>query len=172
MYGFSYAELFYFYQHGHDAAHAPQSVGLALMALTIRAATEEGASEFDMLWGAEPYKALWAREARVLQRADLFPLRLRGAVHRHAVAVQRGVSQLARRVLSLGSPGAVRGSEPAAPRATARQERVGGADLAAARAGPRRSAGARCRAPVDPRLPPHRRGLRGAGAERDAEHAD
>ena len=110
MYGFSYGDRFYFYQHGHDAAHAPQSVGLALMALTIRAAIEEGASEFDMLWGTEPYKALWARDARVLQRADLFPLRLSGAVHRHAVEVRRGVSQLARRVLSLGSAGAVRGT--------------------------------------------------------------
>jgi CelD/BcsL family acetyltransferase involved in cellulose biosynthesis len=110
MYGFSYAERFYFYQHGHDAAHAPQSVGLALMALTIRAAIEEGAVEFDMLWGTEPYKALWAREARVLQRADLFPLRFSGAVHRRALDARRGVSQFARRVLSLGSPGAVRGT--------------------------------------------------------------
>ncbi len=32
------------------------------MALTIRAAIDDGASEFDMLWGTEPYKALWARE--------------------------------------------------------------------------------------------------------------
>lgn len=110
MYGFSYGGRFYFYQHGHEAAHAAHSAGLALMALTIRAAIEEGASEFDMLWGTEPYKALWARESRVLQRADLFPLRLGGAVHRHVVEARRGVSHLARRVLSLASPGAVRGT--------------------------------------------------------------
>lgn len=109
MYGFSYRGRFYFYQHGHDAGQAAQSVGLALMALTIRAAIDEGAAEFDMLWGTESYKSLWARGSRTLQRADLFPVRLGGTVQRHAVEARRGVAHLARRVLSLRSPGAARG---------------------------------------------------------------
>ena len=110
MYGFSYGGRFYFYQHGYDAACAAQSVGLALMALTIRAAIDEGLSAFDMLWGTETYKTLWARDAHVLRRADLFPLHLGGAVHRHAVEARRGATHLARRVLSLASAGAARGT--------------------------------------------------------------
>jgi CelD/BcsL family acetyltransferase involved in cellulose biosynthesis len=80
------------------------------MALTIRAAIDDGADEFDMLWGVESYKSLWTRESRVLQRAELFPLDVGGTVHRRAVEARRGVSQLARRVLSLGFPGAPRGT--------------------------------------------------------------
>ncbi|HVG53298.1 MAG TPA: GNAT family N-acetyltransferase [Vicinamibacterales bacterium] len=109
MYGFIYQGRFYFYQHGYDADQAAHSVGLALMALSIRAAIDEGATEFDMLWGTEAYKALWARDSRSLQRADLFPVRLGGTVQRHAVEARRGVAHLARRVLSLRSPGAPRG---------------------------------------------------------------
>ncbi len=109
MYGFSLDGRFYFYQHGHDAGHASRSAGLALMAWTIQAAIDEGCSEFDMLWGTEPYKALWTRDARVLQRIDLFPVRLGGVVQRHVAEARRGASLLARRVLSPGSPGAARG---------------------------------------------------------------
>jgi len=104
----NYGGRFYFYQHGYDERYAAQSIGLVLMALTVEAAIADGALEFDMLWGTEPYKALWARETRVLQRVDLFPLRLGEAMHRHAAGARRGVAQLTRRVLSLGSPGAAR----------------------------------------------------------------
>ena len=109
MYGFSSGGRFYFYQHGHDAGQASRSAGLALMAWTIRAAIDEGCSEFDMLWGTEPYKGLWAREARTLQRLDLFPVRLGAVVQRHAIEARRGVSLLTRRVLFAESPGADRG---------------------------------------------------------------
>lgn len=109
MYGFSYGGRFYFYQHGHDAGEASRSAGLALMAWTIRAAIDEGCSEFDMLWGTEPYKSLWARDARTLQRIDLFPVRLGALVQRHAIDARRGASLLTRRVLSAGFPGGVRG---------------------------------------------------------------
>jgi CelD/BcsL family acetyltransferase involved in cellulose biosynthesis len=102
MYGFQYGGRFYFYQHGFDDRYKPQSAGLVLMGLTISAAIDEGAREFDMLWGVEPYKFLWAREARVLQRIELFPLHLSGTIHRHAVEANRSVRRLARRVLSIG----------------------------------------------------------------------
>jgi CelD/BcsL family acetyltransferase involved in cellulose biosynthesis len=108
LYGFNYGGRFYFYQHGYDEAFASHSIGLALMARTVSASIDEGASEFDMLWGTEPYKALWARGARVLQRADLFPGHRGGAMHRHAVEARRGVTGLARRVLAFGSPGVPR----------------------------------------------------------------
>lgn len=102
MYGFQYGGRFYFYQHGYDDKYKDHSVGLVLMALTIRAALEEGTREFDMLWGVEPYKFLWAKEARVLQRAELFPVHFGGTIHRHAVEARRSVRKLARRVLSIG----------------------------------------------------------------------
>jgi len=108
MYGFNYGGRFYFYQHGYDGRFAPFSVGLVLMALTIRTAISEGAIEFDMLWGTEPYKSLWTHETRRLQRVDLFPLRLTEVFHRHAAEARRGIAQLARRVLSHASSGAAR----------------------------------------------------------------
>jgi CelD/BcsL family acetyltransferase involved in cellulose biosynthesis len=108
MYGFNYGSRFYFYQHGYDDRFSSLSVGLVLMALTLRTAISDGALEFDMLWGTEPYKSLWTHEMRRLQRVDLFPLRLSEMVHRHATDARRGIAQLARRVLSHGSPGAAR----------------------------------------------------------------
>lgn len=110
MYGFSMDGRFYFYQHGYDETYSAQSIGLALMALTINAAIGEGATEFDMLWGTESYKSRWARRASVLQRIDLYPVHFGGSVQRHAVEARRGVAGLARRVLSLGTPGATRAS--------------------------------------------------------------
>jgi CelD/BcsL family acetyltransferase involved in cellulose biosynthesis len=110
MYGFHMGGRFYFYQHGYDDTYSAQSIGLALMALTINAAIGEGATEFDMLWGTESYKSRWARRASVLQRVDLYPVHFGGSVQRHAVEARRGVAGLARRVFSLGTPGATRAS--------------------------------------------------------------
>jgi CelD/BcsL family acetyltransferase involved in cellulose biosynthesis len=108
MYGFSDGGRFFFYQHGYDEAYAAHSVGLALMALTINTAIGEGASEFDMLWGTESYKSLWARRTHVLRRVDLYPVHLGGSVQRHAAEARRGAAGLARRVLSLRTVGATR----------------------------------------------------------------
>lgn len=102
MYGFHVGGRFFFYQHGFDDAYKAHSVGLVLMGLTIRAAIEEGTDEFDMLWGVEPYKFLWAADSRALQRIELFPLHLGGTLQRHAIEAQRGVRTLARRVLAIG----------------------------------------------------------------------
>ena len=110
MYGFHMGGRFYFYQHGYDETYSPQSIGLVLMALTIKAAINEGANEFDMLWGTESYKSRWARRASLLQRVDLYPVHFGGSVQRHAVEARRGVAGLARRVLALGTPGATRAS--------------------------------------------------------------
>ena len=71
------------------------------MALTIRAAIDEGAAEFDMLWGTEAYKWLWARDAGRCSRIHLFPPHLAGRVHRRAVEARRRLGRLARRVLPL-----------------------------------------------------------------------
>ncbi len=92
MYGFLYNRTFYFYQHGFDDSYQQHSIGLVLMALSIRSAIEEGAAEFDMLWGTEPYKFLWARHARELRNLHLFPPHLGGQLHRGLFAARRRLS--------------------------------------------------------------------------------
>jgi CelD/BcsL family acetyltransferase involved in cellulose biosynthesis len=102
MYGFFYNRRFYFFQHGFDDRYKAQSIGLVLMAMTIRAAIDEGADEFDMLWGTEAYKSLWADDRRLLQQIHLFPARVGGRVHRRAIDARRRLGRLARRVLPRG----------------------------------------------------------------------
>jgi len=102
MYGFFYNRQFYFYQHGFDDRYARHSVGLVLMALTIRAAIDEGAQAFDLLWGTEPYKWLWTRETRTLRQIHLFPPHAAGRIHRRAVETRTRLGRFARRLLSSG----------------------------------------------------------------------
>ena len=102
MYGFAYNGQFYFYQHGFDARYRNQSIGLVLMALTIRAAFDEGLHTFDMLWGAEPYKWLWATGERKLNQIRAFPAHVGGWLHHGVVAARRRLAPLTRRLLSLG----------------------------------------------------------------------
>ena len=92
MYGFLYKDTFYFYQHGFDDRYQQYSIGLVLMALSIRAAIDEGAAEFDMLWGTEPYKFLWARKTRELRNIHLFPPHLGGQLHRELFHARRRLS--------------------------------------------------------------------------------
>ena len=56
-----------FYQSGFDPEWAEHSVGLVLLAMTVRAAIEEGAHEFDMLLGTEPYKRRFADRSRPVE---------------------------------------------------------------------------------------------------------
>ena len=102
MYGFLYNRPFSFYQHGFDAGYSRHSVGLVLMALTIRAAIDEGAQVFDFLWGTEPYKWLWTREVRTLRQIHLFPPHASGRIQQHATAARRQLRHLVRRVLTPG----------------------------------------------------------------------
>ncbi len=97
MYGFLYNGTFSFYQHGFDDRYQQHSIGLVLMALSIRAAIEEGAGEFDMLWGLEPYKFLWARDTRALRNIHLFPAHLGGRIHRHLFYARRWLGSVARK---------------------------------------------------------------------------
>jgi CelD/BcsL family acetyltransferase involved in cellulose biosynthesis len=97
-YCFGYNRRFYLYQHGFNATFRQYSVGLVALGLTIRAAIEEGALEFDMLYGQEPYKSLWAAETRPLTRVDLFPPRLSGRLQRRSLDAERSMRTLARRM--------------------------------------------------------------------------
>jgi CelD/BcsL family acetyltransferase involved in cellulose biosynthesis len=78
MYAFAEGGRYYFYQHGFDVRFRAQSPGLVLMALTIKAAIDEGIREFDLLWGVEPYKWLWADAAHRLASVHAFPAGLAG----------------------------------------------------------------------------------------------
>jgi CelD/BcsL family acetyltransferase involved in cellulose biosynthesis len=100
MYAFSYDQRFYFYQHGYDERFQKHSPGLLLIAMTIRAAIEEGALEFDFLYGTESYKALWADEQRPLGRLDAFPARLGGRMHQRSVDAESTLRAMARRMRS------------------------------------------------------------------------
>ena len=63
-YGWSYGGRYAYYLAGFDPAWSRFSVGLLLLAQTIRAAAEEGASEYDLLRGDEEYKDRFATGRR------------------------------------------------------------------------------------------------------------
>jgi len=97
-YCFAYHGRFFFYQGAFDERYSEFSVGLVAMALTIRAAIEEGAREYDMLFGTESYKWLWVRDARPLDRIDVFPPHIGGRLHHRTVEAERTMRTLARRI--------------------------------------------------------------------------
>ena len=103
MYGFGYNQRFYFYQHGFDSRYEQFSAGLVLMGMTIQAAIGEGAVEFDMLYGTEGYKGLWAREERPLLQLQLFPPHMAGVLHRRTAEAERTMRAVARRILAIGA---------------------------------------------------------------------
>lgn len=104
MYCLAYNDRFYFYQGAFDEHFSQYSVGLVMMGLSIRTAIQEGALEFDMLYGDETYKSLWASEARALGRLDLFPGHFRGRIHQQTVDAERTMRMFARRILRRRGP--------------------------------------------------------------------
>lgn len=103
MYGFSFKNRFYFYQHGFDDRYRPQGAGRAVLDLAIRAAIGEGLIEFDLLYGDEAYKRAWTQETRSLTRIDLFPPHLTGRIHRRTVEAERSMRLFGRRILSFNA---------------------------------------------------------------------
>jgi CelD/BcsL family acetyltransferase involved in cellulose biosynthesis len=108
LYGFKYGGEFSFYQSGFDLGFTRHSVGLVTMGLAIRSAIGEAVGCYDLLHGDEPYKYHWARAQHELVRLELYPPRLRGALHRHAAGLRQRIKSVVR--LCLPAPG-----EPAAP---------------------------------------------------------
>jgi CelD/BcsL family acetyltransferase involved in cellulose biosynthesis len=99
LYGYRYGRTFYFYQSGFDPALAKESVGLVTMGLTIRHAITEGAAEYDLLHGVEPYKLHWVPEVRELAHFELFPPGARGAVCRGIAMASGRIRRGARHLL-------------------------------------------------------------------------
>lgn len=102
FYGFRHQRRFYFYQSGFDPAYNKYSVGVAMVALTIKDAIDEGADEYDFLHGDEQYKFRWTKDTRELRRLELYPPCLRGRLSRRAIETDRVARKLARRVLPPG----------------------------------------------------------------------
>lgn len=99
LYGFMYRRTFYFFQSGFDPGYGKHSVGLVTMGLAIKSAIKEGAEEYDMLHGDEPYKFHWTRAVRELGRLEFYPPGARGWWYKGAVGFNRGARRMARRVL-------------------------------------------------------------------------
>lgn len=99
--GYRYGQTFSFYQSGFDPAFAKDSVGLVMMGLAIRWAIEEGATEYDFLHGAEPYKFHWMPAVRELARYDLFPPGIRGAVCQRIAIASGRIRRTARQLLGV-----------------------------------------------------------------------
>jgi CelD/BcsL family acetyltransferase involved in cellulose biosynthesis len=88
-YGFRFGGVESFYQAGRDPALDRLSVGSVLLNHTIRAAVEDGMSEYRFLRGDEPYKQRFDGEDRGLDTLALARTRLGGAAIAGATAVLR-----------------------------------------------------------------------------------
>lgn len=85
-YGFRFAGADWYYQFGRDPAWDQASVGLVLLAHTVRDAIEAGQREYKLLRGGEGYKDRFATGDAGVDTVAV-PRRLRG---RAAVAAARG----------------------------------------------------------------------------------
>jgi CelD/BcsL family acetyltransferase involved in cellulose biosynthesis len=98
FFGWRLGARYAFYQSGFDPAHADHSVGSVILAMTIRSAIEEGAHEFDMLLGTEPYKRRFTDRARPVETVVVAGARsARGLLLTGEAAARRRGRELARR---------------------------------------------------------------------------
>ena len=79
-YGWRLGERYSYYLAGFEPRWSDASVGLLLLAHTVREAIDEAASEYDLLLGEEAYKQRFATDARpvetVILTRSLHPMRL------------------------------------------------------------------------------------------------
>lgn len=79
-YGWRLGERYSYYLAGFEPRWSDASVGLLLLAHTVREAIDEAASEYDLLLGEEAYKQRFATDARpvetVILARSLHPMRL------------------------------------------------------------------------------------------------
>jgi CelD/BcsL family acetyltransferase involved in cellulose biosynthesis len=97
-YGFRFSDVEAFYQSGRDPHLGRASVGFVLLAHTIREALDEGAREYRLLRGDEPYKYRFAHA----DRGVLTVAHGRGLLGKAAVTAgitRHGLARLRRRVL-------------------------------------------------------------------------
>lgn len=92
-FGWRLGERFSYYQAGFDPRWADRSVGLVLLAETVRVAAEERAREYDLLLGDEDFKRRFANSARhvetLLAAPWLHPTRLLAGAETHVRSASR-----------------------------------------------------------------------------------
>ena len=94
-YGWCIGGRYAYYLGGFDPEWQELSVGFVLLAHTIRAATEEGAHEYDLLRGDEDYKSRFATGERFVETLALVPA---GSPARVLVAAEAAAWRLNRRL--------------------------------------------------------------------------
>jgi CelD/BcsL family acetyltransferase involved in cellulose biosynthesis len=73
LYGWRLGERYAYYQAGFDPGFERESIGLVLLAHTIRVAADEGAPVYDLLRGGEAYKSRFADAERRVHSVALAP---------------------------------------------------------------------------------------------------
>jgi len=109
LYAWRIGGRYAYFQAGFDTAWADKSVGLVLMAHTVREAIEEGADEYDLLLGDETYKARFATDERAVETlvvaGALDPTRLLAQVDAGVRRATDGLSpELRARLRDLAKP--------------------------------------------------------------------
>ncbi|PVZ07998.1 GNAT family N-acetyltransferase [Actinomycetospora cinnamomea] len=95
IYGWSIGGRYAYFNAGWRPEWSRSSVGLVLLARTVRHALEEGAVEYDLLLGDEEYKARFASAERPVETVVLAPpLHPRALASRGRVAARRLVASL------------------------------------------------------------------------------
>jgi CelD/BcsL family acetyltransferase involved in cellulose biosynthesis len=95
--GFQVGRVAAYYQAGRDPEYERLSVGFVLLAHTIRAAIEGGASEYSFGRGAEGFKLRFTEETRGLETVAL-TLALRGRTALSAARIARRLSHAVGRI--------------------------------------------------------------------------
>ena len=88
-YGFRYGGAEWYYQSGRDPAFERHSLGLVLLAHTIREAMNDGVREYKLLRGGEAYKDRFATDDQGLQTVAVGRCVLGRAVSRAVPAAAR-----------------------------------------------------------------------------------
>ncbi len=96
--GYRMGGIEWYYQAGRDPALEKQSVGFVLMAHTIRAALDDGMTEYRLLLGDEPYKDRFATADHGLETAMQTRGPLGAAARLGLAGAQRAPERLRRRL--------------------------------------------------------------------------
>jgi CelD/BcsL family acetyltransferase involved in cellulose biosynthesis len=98
QYCFRYRDVFYDYQRGLNPEWNRYSPGHLLLAHAMREAIAEGAREFDLLRGVEPYKFSWTDTVRTDSRI-LFSTEWPGHLWSLGATVYDGAAAVAKAIL-------------------------------------------------------------------------
>ena len=96
LYCFAFRDRTCYYQGGFEPTLGKLSLGTVLTSHAIRAAVDEGRSEFDFLRGEEPYKDRWTRGAsrmnvrRIMARGGSNLLRVAERAQLVESSIERG----------------------------------------------------------------------------------